>query len=521
MLFILYGGHTSMGYAAREFFRSNGISVIPKYHYCPDTPALTTQYERRNFVDELTFLRNTDTSYRYTAGNIQTGFNQQAIDPAVNGSADHLLTLSGDCIHILRRLKERYGSRVYAIFSYTEDGVLERHFHGLGVSPAEAELRCAIGRANKASFQANMELFDCQVVFGGENSAFDARAMAAQCQTLYAKVREERTGGGVQEDILQYVTETQRILVDFRKEVNDKLDRLTRFITGDLQEELKWQKELYRTLYGTSDDERAIATLSAGIGHHISVCLQRDYSNMMRQEEARLRHLFDSTWEKLLPDTRTTLLSAALLWQNCPGPDVDFDYSGVCLTVTSALENELKYWFFAKYKEFLLEKYGDPAALADPYSQWPEELLDVSRKSYEQAAEKPEVHCTSLFTLGSLPFLFYNGKNAQTRMRMREYLDTVCKNRYRACQGGAIAAMDWINFPRRGKREDWSRDPNSFVSRCEQVRSAYRNPAAHAGVLPREDAQACYHCVIGRVDAYDHLSRVQGLIMALYEYLAA
>lgn len=51
MLFILYGGHTGMGNAGRNFFRQNGVSIVKKYHYCEEAPELTTFYESRNFVD--------------------------------------------------------------------------------------------------------------------------------------------------------------------------------------------------------------------------------------------------------------------------------------------------------------------------------------------------------------------------------------------------------------------------------------------------------------------------------------
>ena len=79
MLFILYGSHTGMGYKSREFFRKNGVQIITKYHYAESDPVLTAFYEPRNFVDEITFLKNTDTIYRYSTGNIQSGFSQSQI----------------------------------------------------------------------------------------------------------------------------------------------------------------------------------------------------------------------------------------------------------------------------------------------------------------------------------------------------------------------------------------------------------------------------------------------------------
>ena len=124
MLYILYGGHTSMGKSARDFFRSNGVKIVKKYHYCDSAPGLTTLYEPRNFVDEITFLRNTDTLFRYSLGNIQVGFSQDDIIQAVTGNGDYLLTLSTARVDIIRNLKETYRKKVVVIFSYTDDATL-------------------------------------------------------------------------------------------------------------------------------------------------------------------------------------------------------------------------------------------------------------------------------------------------------------------------------------------------------------------------------------------------------------
>ena len=96
---------------------------------------------------------------------------------------------------------------------------------------------------------------------------------------------------------------------------------------------------------------------------------------------------------------------------------------------------------------------------------------------------------------------------------MKEYLDTIFKEEYRQKPGGTIGAIDWIDF------QSYKRNPNSFISDCDNIRDAYRNPAAHSGTVCRSDAELCCQRIIGRVDAYRHCSEVQGLIMTLYNYL--
>lgn len=113
-----------------------------------------------------------------------------------------------------------------------------------------------------------------------------------------------------------------------------------------------------------------------------------------------------------------------------------------------------------------------------------------------------------LFTLGKLPFLFYNEKTRVTRERMKEYLDTIFKETYMHQRGGTIGAIDWIDFQRQNGKISSIRDPHSFISECENIRNVYRNPAAHSGIVGRNDAEVCYQRVIGRVDAYRHCSEV-------------
>lgn len=514
LLYILYGGHTSMGKSAREFFRSNGVQVVKKYHYCETTPGLTTMYEPRNFVDELTFLRNTDTVYRYSLGNIQAGFSQENIIEAVTGNSDYLLTLSTDRIEIIRNLKETYRKNVTVIFSYTDDTTLRTYFTSLGLSQKEVELRCSIGKTVKECVRRNPELFDYTIMYGGENSIFDNEYIVSQCQVLYAKSQVQKNDD--QSELLNYVIEIRNTV----REMDSTLKRLCRFIEDDLQEQLKKEKHAYESVYGFADNEAGIAALADNVTRYISnYVLRTDFNDLLKKEDSDLRLLFGDVWDKLLPGTKTTLLSANVLWQNCPSQNTIFDYSGICLTVTSALENELKYWFFTGFQEYLIKRYGHPSTLLDVFKVWPEELLDTKYYSYKNAKLKPTVNCGDLFTLGKLPFLFYNEKSRVTRKRMKEYLDTIFKDEYRNNKGGTIGAIDWIDFKKQGEVNTWERDPHSFISGCENIRNDYRNPAAHSGIVCRDDAEICYQRVIGRTDAYRHCSEVQGLIMTLYDYL--
>lgn len=441
MLYILYGGHTSMGKSARDFFRSNGVKIVKKYHYCDSIAELTAMYEPRNFVDEITFLRNTDTLLRYSIGNIQVGFCQGDIIQAVTGDDDYLLTLSTAKTDIIRNLKETYRKKVVVIFSYTDDATLREYFNSMEITQAEIELRCSIGKMVKECFRQNSDLFDYTIMYGGKNSIFDDENIMSQCRVIYAKSLVQKEDN--QSDLLSYVIEIRNTV----REMDTSLKRLTRFVEDDLQEHVKRKKREYESAYGLSDNELAIASLADSItsyiGNHI---LRTDFNDLLKEEDLNLNRLFGEIWDKLLPSTKTSLISANILWKNCPNQSVAFDYSGVCLTVTSALENELKYWFFTKYQEYLIQKYGYPSLLGNVYEIWPEELLDTKYHIYKKAEVKPIVNCGDLFTLGKLPFLFYNEKNRVTRERMKEYLDTIFKETYMHQEAGLSELLIGLIF---------------------------------------------------------------------------
>lgn len=119
------------------------------------------------------------------------------------------------------------------------------------------------------------------------------------------------------------------------------------------------------------------------------------------------------------------------------------------------------------------------------------------------------------FTLGKLPYLFSSKRSKNIRRELNSYLRTVLK-------APRNAQPEWWTIDTLDRMSDmkqWIRDFNSFISRCEQIRHEYRNLAAHSGVISRETAEVCTIRILGKMDAYIHSAKVQGLIMEQYRYL--
>ncbi|MGN0292929.1 MAG: hypothetical protein ACI4D3_02865 [Lachnospiraceae bacterium] len=501
MLFILYGGHTGMGYKSREFFRKNGVQTISKYHYVESAPKLTTFYEPRNYVDEITFLKNTDTIYRYSVGNIQSGFNQSQIIEAVSSDRDYLLTLSTDRIDIIKNLKDAYGCQVQVIYVYTDDAALRSVIDGLDVSADEAELRYRIGRTLKECYNQNPSLFDYVVIYGGENSLFDCDNLVNQCKQIYIKSNSQKNDS--QYELLRHIKDIKAAVSDMQNTLN----RLVCFAENDLQTWLRREKQKLE-----SDSEQTTAAFIAKSDQYINSQV-RGADCLVQEETANLQCVFGALWDKFLPATQTSLISAGVLWKLCA--DINkkgFDFSGIIIAATSALESELKRVFYTGFQEFMVDRYGNPETMAaqEIYAVWPERLLFKTKKEYAGEAAQgacPAVKLGNSFTMGTLPFMFYDRNKAKRmllQLRLKEYLRTI------VCDDYYLKPLKAFN--------NYS-DPDNFVRRCEQVRGNYRNPAAHTAVIDRGKAVECYSQVIGKVDSFRHLVEVQGLLMMLYSYL--
>jgi hypothetical protein len=236
---------------------------------------------------------------------------------------------------------------------------------------------------------------------------------------------------------------------------------------------------------------------------------ERDKDEQIKSKEQELRELFEvdgiSIWDRLLPSTRTSLISAGVLLDSCQGIKTkNFDYSGICISATSALEGELRRWFFEGYQNYEIKHHGNPETLdvAMIQKKWPQQLLEIKDGKYR--LKKPD-----RFTMGSLSYVFEESFTIPETGSKRwyyifDYLKTIVKHEYR--KNPCIALNDHHNS-------------ESFVKLCERVKDDYRNPAAHPGIIPQSDAERCYCQIVGKAKAENHMENVKGLIIMLYGYL--
>lgn len=143
-------------------------------------------------------------------------------------------------------------------------------------------------------------------------------------------------------DELQEIVNSQIVLqeqlerIDVRtKHMEFQLNQLLYFAENDLQNWLRQEKEKLAPFI-TENDEQIISAFADKLTRYLNEHI-RNSDNLIREEIANLQEVFGSTWDKLLPTTRTSLISAGILWNYCTDMGNNFDYSGVCISATSVL----------------------------------------------------------------------------------------------------------------------------------------------------------------------------------------
>ena len=178
----------------------------------------------------------------------------------------------------------------------------------------------------------------------------------------------------------------------------------------------------------------------------------------------RLSGLFTlPVWNRLSEKSRSFLVTADYTYENMIQQDSreEFDYSGVCLLVTKAVEVESCNRFFNEYKAYLVEKLGSNV------DSWPDAMTKTDRFGRKYAAWD--------FTLGSVVHITGYDKE----MNDVSFLDYASS----------------VLYP--GKEAIWIK--NQLKSACEfveKVRKDYRNPASHKESIKMVTAAECLDYVI-------------------------
>ena len=317
-------------------------------------------------------------------------------------------------------------------------------------------------------------------------------------------------------------------ILDITKETNVNVKSLTDYIKNELPSKIA----SLRAVFGvdtiseselTEADEKKIGEFCKTVRAVIEK--QFDEKNdLIRQSRKNLSNRFGNVWGRLCQETQNSLVSSMTLWKAYKNiDDANFDFSGICILATSALENELRKIFFEEFQEFVKNQTGGKI------NRYPSIL--TYRKGTELVAGKSEY-----FALGKMPFLFgQTGKDPSSEdlsdiKRLNDfrekYLESIIDSQ-KMIDSGFASFSECFTKPFFSKNSELKKEKNfhvyykgSLISEFEDIRNKYRNKSAHQGGLRRDEAHDCCNLVFGSSIMGDNdLEQVLGLIQKVYYLL--
>ncbi len=190
MFIILFGITGEIGHKVRDRYLAKGFKKLHKVYYSEiPSEAERLRSEGCDMVssaDEIT--KKCD--YSYKVNDRLVGFNQQDFIKAVNGEEDLFATFSCTDIEFLKQLRENKKDYVTIVYVYIDDTTLEKVTRYYDKS--ESSKRLSTGKKLKHIYNNNNQsLFDNVVLYGGEDSVFNAESLYSQIDAVIEHAKEK------------------------------------------------------------------------------------------------------------------------------------------------------------------------------------------------------------------------------------------------------------------------------------------------------------------------------------------
>ena len=242
---------------------------------------------------------------------------------------------------------------------------------------------------------------------------------------------------------------------------------LHRKVTG-AQRKYDWLKTYSQDLNNDSDRlHEAQSVLLANSK------LRDKYANSIKDR------LGEENWNKLTEESKTWLISGMLAYSDMEDFDQLLDFSGVCVQLCKAIENEMGLRHMTNYIKYEEEKYGDQLFRKIPY-----ELLLKDKYGHR----KRVVRDPSRYTLGDSKFIIG--------------LDP---------DGNVFNDYSWRDFEEYSKNcllKDPSRARETMARHIGfiiDIKDRFRNQAAHSNHMDIAQAKECIECILG---SYNRLGSI-------------
>lgn len=263
------------------------------------------------------------------------------------------------------------------------------------------------------------------------------------------------------DNISDGLAETKKILFDFKNMFAEYQKDISEKLSNPLLDEISREKLI-------NDFSNSVVTKIT------DKMFQDKIKDDLQKEMVYLKTIFDDNWNKLSEKSQIFLATARVMFIQMSSISDLTDYSGVCILVSKAVEEELHKRFYRGFVDYLKNNYPFPQKA----KEWHSELYRLNgygRYSIIPAHE---------FTLGSFPFICYKrGRNVTdeqfqiNQKRLMEY----CRNRLFVSEYSETQIEDGLMY---------------ISNKSEEIKNQFRNPSAHLNELQYIDAKRCIETVI-------------------------
>lgn len=325
--------------------------------------------------------------------------------------------------------------------------------------------------------------------------------MDTTIRQLMTTITELKQDNNIISSDIQKIKLTQTNIISGVNSIDRKIDHLINFVQNFLPDELEKQRRILSSeLRGINSsieqNEETVAEWNRKMDEYICDNIHKyGETNEIKNAKNDLCIVFGKVWYKLDDEVRTSLVSSRVMWLKCKEFSGSFDYSGVCITATAALESLLTKVFLKNFQDYLNNKNI-------PFRNWPSTLVYNDHGNLTQ---------NKFFTLGNLKYLLgdsdeWSDETKWTENRkksLENYLNSIIKKDENCNDPRDVFIKKKYN----GK---------SFLERCEDIRIKYRNEAAHTNCVDKQTAEQCYDEIIG---VREHLENINNIILILFDLL--
>ena len=286
-------------------------------------------------------------------------------------------------------------------------------------------------------------------------------------------------------------------------EISGKLDSLTSLVTefksensGLVEKIESLQTQVNSSAQAVGEKISELFEAEAALSEKMEkYCKTQELTNSAncKQILSSLQALFGTWWDKLDEYTQNALVTGQYLFDALEKSSLDTcDYSGVCVTVCSALEHHLKQILFFGLQNYLENKKIE-------VTEWPKLLVSKD----EKGSVKKDTG--NHFTLGSIPY-YIGTKNVIGRY-----------GKYSANDYEELASLfeEYARYATGFSDFTCKKYMKDIIDRIETVRKNYRNPAAHTSSVSSALASDCLETIVGRNEALQKTETVKGLILEI------